>query len=110
MARYISTIGTASVVTKTVTSDITCEVNDRLLVDTSGGAVTVTLPASTGLLINDTVQFLDVAGTFGTNNLTVGRNGANIQSLAEDLVLDISNTAATIVYTGTTYGWVLAGT
>lgn len=110
MGRYISTLGTTAVVAKTLTTTGTAAVNDRILADTSGGAFTVTLPAVSGLLVNDTVQFIDVAGVFGTNNLTIGRNGAKIQSLTEDLVLDINNTAATLVYTGTTYGWVLSGT
>lgn len=110
MARYISTIGTAAVVARTVTGADNASVNDRVLADTSAGAYTVTLPAPSGLLVNDTIQFIDVAGTFGTNNLTVARNGAKIQSLDEDLILDVSNTAATLVYTGSTYGWVLSGT
>lgn len=110
MARYISTLGTASVVAKNITADQTVEVNDRCLVDTTAGAITITLPISTSLLVNDTIQFIDVAGTFGTNNCTIARNGAKIQSLSEDLVLDIGNTAATLVYSGSTYGWVLSGT
>jgi hypothetical protein len=50
--------------------------------DTSGGAFTATLPLSPTL--GDEVTFVDYAGTFDTNNLTVGRNSENIQGSAAE--------------------------
>jgi hypothetical protein len=41
--------------------------------NTTGGAFTVTLP--TAPTIGDFISFIDYAGTFDTNNLTIGRNG-----------------------------------
>ena len=76
---------------------------------TSGG-FTITLPLSTSLLENDTIQIVDVTGAFGASNVTIARNGAKIQNLSEDLTLDINNSAVTLVYTGATYGWIISGT
>ena len=108
MGRYITTTGTAGTVLKTVGSTYQAVVNDRILC-TSGG-FTITLPLSTSLLENDTIQIVDVTGAFGASNVTVARNGAKIQNLSEDLTLDINNSAVTLVYTGATYGWIISGT
>jgi hypothetical protein len=62
------------------------------------------------LLVNDTVQIIDVTGVANSQNITVARNGAKIQNLAENLVLDVNNVAVTLVYTGATYGWIISGT
>ena len=109
MARYITTTGSASTTVRTVSASTTAVANERLLVDTSGGAITVTLPSSATTLLNDTIQIIDVGGNFGTAACIVARNGHNIHGLAEDLTLDLGNSAAVLVYSGTQYGWVLAG-
>lgn len=72
-----------------------------VLADTSGGAFTVTLPATPATGAQCVIA--DHSGTFGTNNLTVGRNGSTIAGLAEDLVLDISGVSVQFVYNGTTW-------
>jgi len=79
--------------------------NDRYFIDTTAAAQTVTLPASpqTG----DQVSLIDLAGTFDTNNLTVGRNSLKIMGLEEDLVVSTENAGIQLVYTGATYGWKL---
>jgi hypothetical protein len=86
-------------------SSITITANDRYFVDTSGGAVTITLPASpqTG----DQVSLLDLAGTFDTNNLTIARNDNKIMGLTENLTVSVEDAGLTLVYTGATYGWKL---
>ncbi len=89
----------------TTSSSITIAANDRYFVNTSGGAVTITLPITpqTG----DQVSLLDLAGTFDTNNLTVARNGNKIMGLTENLVVAVEDAGITLVYTGATYGWKL---
>jgi len=86
-------------------SSITVAANDRYFVDTSGAAKTITLPASpqTG----DQVSLLDLAGTFDTNNLTIGRNSLKIMGQTADLVISTEDAAIQLVYTGATYGWKL---
>ena len=90
---------------QSTSSSITIAANDRYFVDTTSAARTITLPASpqTG----DQVSLLDLAGTFDTNNCTVGRNGNKIMGLTENLVLSVEDTGITLVYTGATYGWKL---
>ena len=107
MGRYISTIGTASAATVEVSTTYTASVSDRILADSLGGAFTITLPANADLLVGDIVQIIDVTGNFATNNVTVGRNSSKIQNATEDLTLDVANVALTLIYTGSTYGWVV---
>jgi hypothetical protein len=105
MGRYITTTGTASNVVRTVSTTYQAVVNDRIVCTTGG--FTITLPLSTSLLDNDTIQVIDATGVFGSSNVTIARNGAKIQNLAEDLTLNINNTAITLVYSGATYGWLI---
>jgi hypothetical protein len=110
MGRFITETGTASSVVREVNSAYNAVVNDRILADTSSAAFTVTLPLNSSLLVNDTIQFIDIGGSFATNNLTLGRNGSNMQGLAEDLVLDLNGATITLMYSGPTYGWIIIGT
>ena len=80
------------------TSNTTLAAFVTALANTSGGAFTLTLPASPSA--NDEIIILDAAGTFGTNNLTVGRNGNTIQGVSQDLVCDIDDVAIRLHYTG----------
>jgi hypothetical protein len=105
MGRYITTTGTSSTVLRTVSGAFNAAANDRV-VCTAGG-FTVTLPPVSEVLNNDTIQFLDATGVFGSSPVTIARNGAKIQNLAEDLTLNINNTALTLVYTGSTFGWLI---
>ena len=89
----------------TQTSSFSVTSNDRILVNTSGGAVTATLPASPQ--VGDQVSFVDLNGTFDTSNLTIGRNGNNIMGAAADLVVSTENAGIQLVYTGSTQGWKL---
>jgi len=59
------------------------------------------------LLINDTIQIIDATSSFGTNNVTVARNGSLIQGAADDLTLDLNGAILTMIYTGPTYGWIV---
>ncbi|MDB4335702.1 hypothetical protein OAA03_00415 [bacterium] len=86
-------------------SSITIAANDRYFVDTSGAVKTITLPASPQ--VGDQVSLIDLAGTFDTNNLTIGRNSLKINGATADLVVDVEDAAIQLVYTGTTYGWKL---
>ena len=86
-------------------SSITVAANDRYFVDTSGGAKTITLPASPQ--VGDQVSLVDLASTFDTNNLTVGRNGKKINNATADLVVSTEDSAIGLVFTGDTFGWKL---
>jgi hypothetical protein len=64
--------------------------------NTTGGAFTVTLPTSP--VLGDFISFIDYAGTFDTNNLTIARNGKNIQGTAADLIVATERAGFTLVY------------
>jgi len=80
---------------------------DQLLINTSGGGlgvpVTVTLPASPS--VGDEITFIDSGNAFGSNNLTINRNGSNILSNAANLVFSTNGAAFTLVYVNATRGW-----
>ena len=73
--------------------------------NTTGAAFTVTLPTSP--VLGDFVSFIDYAGTFDTNNLTIARNGKNIQGVAEDLTVSVERAGLTLVFVDNTQGWLL---
>ena len=72
-------------------------------VDTSSSAITMTLPSSASA--GDTIAIKDYAGTFATNNCTIGRNGHNIQGVANDSRLDTNRASVLLVYVDSTKGW-----
>jgi hypothetical protein len=87
------------------TAGYTAGNNDRLFVDTTGGAYSITLPGSPAT--GDSVRFLDVAGNFNTYALTIDRNGNNIMGAASNLTLSTQYEGLVLVYSGATYGWVI---
>jgi hypothetical protein len=94
--------GSGSANWSTKTSAYTAVTGDRLLGDTSGGAFTITLPATPAA--GNYIEFNDPKKTWPTNNLTIARNGSNIDSLAEDLVCNIS-AGVGLTYINATIGW-----
>jgi hypothetical protein len=74
--------------------------NEGVIADTSGGAFTVTLPASPA--VGDTVVITDGAD-WATTNLTVGRNGSTIEGDAADMTMDIGGVAVQFTFDGTTW-------
>jgi hypothetical protein len=65
----------------------------------------MTLPAGS---IGDEIAFIDYAGTFDTNNLTVAANGSEkIVASTDDLTVSTERAANTLVYTDSTQGWLL---
>jgi|TARA_R100001443_G_scaffold116389_1_gene136665 hypothetical protein len=77
--------------------------NDQLIIDTSAAARQVTLPASPS--VGNEVTFIDAKASFGSNNLTIARNGSNILSSASNLVVSVNGTAFTLVFLNSTRGW-----
>jgi hypothetical protein len=95
--------GTVDWCTTAKTSPLTAVSGKGYFVNTCGGAVTVTLPASPSA--GDIVAVSDYAQTAACNAITIGRNSKNIDGTAVDLTLDTKGIATTLVYVDTTKGW-----
>ena len=87
------------------TSDFTAAAGEGYFVNTTSGAITVTLPGSAS--IGDEVSIIDYAGTADTNNITIGRNSHKIQGDASDLTVSTERAGFTLVYVDATQGWLL---
>ena len=88
-----------------VTGNTTMVSGRGYFVNTTSAAITMTLPASPS--IGDSVTIIDYAGTFDSNNCTVGRNSEKIHGADEDLTVATERAAFTLVYTDSTQGWLL---
>ena len=82
------------------------ESGGQYLVDCSGGPITVTLLATP--VVGDTVTIIDAENNAGVNNITISRNGANINGAGSDLTLNTGGVVKKLVYYNSTRGWVNA--
>ncbi len=85
------------------TADFTAVAGEGYFVDTSSSAITATLPASPSA--GDQVAFKDYDASFATNNLTIARNGSNIQGSANDSIIETARASVVLVYVDATKGW-----
>lgn len=88
-----------------ITSNTTAVSNRHYLISTSGGAVTLTLPASP--TAGDYIRITDVGGTFGTNNLTINRNGNRIMRNVDDMTVSTNGASLGLIYHDATAGWLV---
>jgi hypothetical protein len=87
------------------TTGFTAVAGEGYFCDTTSAAFTATLPVGT---LGDEISFIDYAGTFDTNNLTIAPNGAEkIQGSAASLTVSVERAGLTLVYTDGTQGWLL---
>ena len=95
--------GTVDWQTTIKTGDFTAVSGEGYFVNTTSGAITMTLPASPS--VGDIVSVKDYAQTFDTNNLTIGRNSQPIEGNTFDLILSTEGIAITLIYGDATKGW-----
>jgi hypothetical protein len=78
--------------------------NGQFAISLNGQPATVQLPtiASEGMH----VSILDADGTANTYNITVDRNGHNINGSASNLTINTNRASLNLVYIDTTNGWV----
>jgi hypothetical protein len=88
-----------------VTSNTTMVAGRGYFVNTSGGAITMTLPSSA--VRGDEVWIVDYGATADTNNITVARNSHKIQGDSADLTVSTERAGFTLVYVDSTQGWLL---
>jgi hypothetical protein len=96
--------GTVDWDTTAKTASFTAVSGNGYFVNTTSGAITVTLPASPSA--GDIVAVADYAGTATTNNITIARNGSNIEGGTNDATIYENRDAITLIYVDGTQGWI----
>ncbi len=87
------------------TSSFTAAAGEGYFVNTTSGAITMTLPAGS---IGNEIVFIDYAGTFDSYALTIAADGSEkIAGSTSDLTVSIERAGNTLVYTDSTQGWLL---
>jgi hypothetical protein len=84
-------------------ADFAAAASGRYQVDTSGGAVTSTLPASAS--VGDEITIEDAKLSFATHNLTIARNGLKINGGTSDYTASVAGGKLSLVYISSGYGW-----
>jgi hypothetical protein len=95
--------GTVDWCTTAKTSPFAAVSGDGFFVNTTCGAVTVTLPSSPSQ--GDIVAFKDYAGTWDSNGLTICRNGSKINGACFNATLGTQGQSITLIYVDGTKGW-----
>lgn len=87
---------------KSISSLYYAQNGEKLSVNSSAGAVLIYLPQNPSQF--DEIVFADHSGSWGTNNVTLLRNGSLIEGLADDLVLNTTwPTQITLRFEGSTW-------
>jgi hypothetical protein len=95
--------GTVDWCTTAKTAPFTGVSGNGYFVNTTCGAVTVTLPGSPSA--GDIISIADYASTFQTNNLTLCRNSSKINGTCTNATLSTQGQSITLVYVDATRGW-----
>jgi hypothetical protein len=76
-------------------------------INTTSGEITLNLPAG---VVGDEIAFIDYAGTFDSNKLTITPDGSEkIKGVAGNFTAETERQAGTLVYVDSTQGWILSG-
>ena len=87
------------------TSTFTAVAGEGYFINTTSGAIEMDLPAGN---IGDEISFIDYAGTFDSNALTIDQNGTEkIAGSTDPLTVSTERAANTLVYVDSTQGWLL---
>jgi hypothetical protein len=87
------------------TASFTAVAGEGYWINTTSGAVTVTLPASANA--GDTIEFSDYARNWGTNSITLNPNSLNFQgNTSPNPEYNTNGQSVRIIYSGATQGWI----
>ena len=87
------------------TSGFTAVAGEGYFINTTSGAIEMDLPAGS---LGAEVSFIDYAGTFDSNALTIDPNGSEkIAGSTDSLTVSTERAANTLVYVDSTQGWLL---
>lgn len=87
-----------------VSSNVSASAGDKLFVDTSTTAITITLPASPAF--GSEIRVIDIKGNSANNKITLDNNGNNIEGITDSLEVNINRAAFGLVFYDATEGWV----
>jgi hypothetical protein len=97
--------GAASWNTTVKTGDFTAVSGEGYFVNTTSGAITVTLPAGSAGAV---VAIKDYAGTFDSNACTIDSNGSEkIGGSTNNAILRTEGQSVTLIYIDSTQGWLV---
>src|SRR6056300_1203824 len=86
------------------TSTFTAVAGKGYLVNTTGGAITVNLPAGSA---GTQIGLVDYAGTWNTNACTIAPDGSEkIEGATQDVALENERESVTLLYQDSTQGWI----
>jgi hypothetical protein len=97
--------GTVNWSTTIRSSNFTAVSGNGYFCDTTTAPFTVTLPASPS--DGDIVAVKDWSSTAATNNITIGRNGQEIEGNTTDGLINVHGDAQTLVFSGASRGWMV---
>jgi hypothetical protein len=95
--------GTVDWDTTAKTASFTAVSGNGYFVNTTSGAITVTLPATPSA--GDIVSLADYTNTWQTNDVTVAGNGSPIGGITADAILSTEGQSVTFIYVDGTEGW-----
>jgi hypothetical protein len=87
-----------------VSSNVSASAGDKLFVDTSTNAITITLPAAPAF--GSEIRVIDIKGNSANNKITLDNNGNNIEGITDSLEVNINRAAFGLVFYDATEGWV----
>lgn len=90
------------------TANFNAATNEGYFVNTTSGAVTVTMPTAS---VGDVVGLIDLNGTSATNNILIGDTTAKVfgkENAAEKSKISSNFAGVRLVYSGSTQGWMYA--
>ena len=103
-AWVVQSSGGANYPWSNVSSNVAASAGDKLFVDTSTSAITITLPASPAF--GSEIRVIDIKGNSANNKITLDNNGNNIEGITDSLEVNINRAAFGLVFYDATEGWV----
>jgi len=84
-------------------SAFTAVAGHKYQIDTSSSAVTVTLPATAVAM--DSIELADATLSWNTHNVTINRNGLNINNGTTNYTASVQGNRLSLIYISSGYGW-----
>jgi len=87
------------------TGNFTAVAGEGYFVNTTSGAITVTLPSGTPVA-GSQIIIIDYAGTADTNAITINPNGNKLEGATDNLKISGEREGVTLTYVDSTQGWI----